>query len=159
MFRQLPSNRKVKRHQQDVEPGDIDMRAFSLSLASVVMGVVVGATAAQAAPGVSSPKADQCFYSSQFQGFRAINDHSFYMRAGVNDIYRIDLSGSCPVLQYPDARLITVVRGSNLICGPLDWDLRVAQGGPGGMAEPCIVSAQTRMTKEEAAAIPPKLRP
>jgi hypothetical protein len=135
------------------------MRALSLSLAYAVMGLVVASPAAQAAQGVSRPKIDQCFYSNQFQGFHAINDHSFYMRAGVNDIYRIDLSGSCPVLQYPDARLITVVRGSNLICGPLDWDLRVAQSGPGGIAEPCIVSAQTHLTKEEAAAIPPKLRP
>jgi hypothetical protein len=122
------------------------------------MGVLVASASAQPSPGVKS-KVDQCFYSNQFQGFRAINDRSFYMRAGANDIYRIDLSSSCPALQYPDARLITVVRGSNLICGPLDWDLKVAQGGPGEIAEPCIVSAQTHLTKEEGAAIPKKLRP
>jgi hypothetical protein len=135
------------------------MRALRLCLAPLITGLVVTSAVAEPAPGVSKPKTDQCFRSSQFQGFRAIDDRAFYMRVNVNDIYRIDLAGSCPVLQYPDARLITVVRGGDLICGPLDWDLRVGQGGPGAFAEPCIVSAQTRLTKEEAAALPKNLRP
>jgi hypothetical protein len=117
---------------------------------------VLGTASGQAAPGA---KANQCFRSSDWQGYRAINDRSFYVRVNINDIYRIDLAQTCPELTYPDVRLDTVVRGGNLICGPLDWDLRVRENGVGGVSTPCIVSAQTRLTKEEAAAIPPKLKP
>jgi hypothetical protein len=140
------------------------MRAFSLCLTSILASVLAFAAAAESVPaqptsGTAKPKINQCFYSNQFQGFRAIDDRAFYMRVNVSDIYRIDLASSCPELRYPDARLITVVRGSSLICGPLDWDLRVGDSGPGAISEPCIVSAQTRLTKDEVAAIPRKLQP
>lgn len=135
------------------------MAAESLMTTLVGVYLLAGAVAAQPAAAADQSKVNQCFYSNQFEGFRAIDDHAFYMRVNINDIYRIDLAQSCPELTYPDVRLDTVVRGSSLICGPLDWDLRVAQNGPGGISTPCIVSGQTRLTKEEAAAIPRKLRP
>ena len=83
-----------------------------------------------------------------------------YLRVNVNEYFRIDMSGECPELTYPDAHLITVWRGSSEVCGPLDWDLKVADGtGPGSFAVPCIVKNQTRLTPAEAAAIPKKFKP
>jgi hypothetical protein len=70
------------------------------------------------------------------------------------------MAGECPELTYPDAHLITVWRGSNEVCGPLDWDLKVADGsGPGSFAVPCIVKGQTRLSPAEVAAIPKKFKP
>lgn len=100
---------------------------------------------------------DSCFLSRDYQSFRAIDDHSFYVRANLNDYYRIDVEGTCPELTEPDARLITVEHGQTQICGPLDWELRVAS--PPGPAVACIVKSQRRLTPREAAAIPPKQRP
>ncbi|MHB8286668.1 MAG: DUF6491 family protein [Caulobacteraceae bacterium] len=133
------------------------MRPWSLIPTLIGLPLLAASVSVQAAQ-PDRPKANQCFYSNQFEAFHPINDHAFYMRVNINDIYRIDLAQSCPELTYPSARLDTVVRGSDLICGPLDWDLRVGQNGE-HFSTPCIVSAQTRLTKEEAAAIPPKLRP
>jgi hypothetical protein len=83
-----------------------------------------------------------------------------YLRVNVNEYFRIDMSGECPELTYPDAHLITVWRGSSEVCGPLDWDLKVADGsGPGSFAVPCIVKGQTRLSPAEAAAIPKKFKP
>jgi hypothetical protein len=83
-----------------------------------------------------------------------------YLRINVNEYFRIDMAGECPELTYPDAHLITVWRGSSEVCGPLDWDLKVADGsGPGTFSVPCIVKAQTRLTPAEAAAIPKKFKP
>lgn len=129
-------------------------------LIAVSLLCLMGSSAqAQPAAGRHSASRDQCFRNSEYQSFKAIDDHAFYIRVNVNDYYRIDLAGTCPELTYPDAHLITVVRGSDMICGPLDWDLRIGQSGPGGFATPCIVSAQTRLTKAQADAIPPKLKP
>lgn len=125
----------------------------ALAAAAALAGA--GGALAAAEPG----EVRQCFRSHDYQGFRPVNDHSFIIRTNVNDHYRIETEGSCPELTYPQATLLTVVRGSDLICGPLDWDLRVGQTGPGAFFTPCIVKSQTRLTKEDVAALPKGQRP
>jgi hypothetical protein len=120
-------------------------------------------TLAQPAPGATSkpaPAENQCFPISSFENWRALDNKTMYLRVNVNEYFRIDMSGECPELTYPDAHLITVWRGSSEVCGPLDWDLKVADGsGPGSFAVPCIVKGQTRLSPAEAAAIPKKFKP
>jgi hypothetical protein len=118
--------------------------------------ILLSVTPALAADGPRT-KADQCFRSESYQGFAPINDHAFNIRVAVNDFYRIELQGACPTLTR-DATLITHVRGSDLICGPLDWDLQVRESG-GGVAIGCIVKSQHKLTAAEVAAIPPKEKP
>ena len=102
----------------------------------------------------------QCFRSHDYRAFRPVDDHTFVIRTGVNDDYRIETSDACPELLYPQATLLTVVRGSDLICGPLDWDLRVGQSSdPAATFVPCIVKSQTRLSKAEVAALPKGQRP
>lgn len=114
--------------------------------------------AASAVAGPPEKSRGSCWRSEEFDQFRAINDHSFYMRTHTNRYFLITTS-SCPNLTMPQSRLITQVRGSDLICGPVDWDLRVGEGGVGGFAEPCIVQNQRELTPAEAAAIPRSLKP
>jgi len=49
------------------------------------------------------------------------------------------------------------VRGSGMICRPIDLDLRVSVGRR--MSTPCIASKLTQLTPEEAAALPKGLKP
>jgi len=103
---------------------------------------------------------NQCFLITQFEDWRAPDDKTMYIRVNLNEYFRIGMSGECPELTYPDPHLITVWRGTNEACGPLDWDLKVADGsGPGSFAVPCIVKSQTRLTPAEVAAIPKKYKP
>jgi len=129
--------------------------AASLAVATPVL--------AQPAPGATSKPAavqNQCFPISQFEDWRAPDNKTMYLRVNLNEYYRIDMAGECPELTFPDAHLITVWRGSNEVCGPLDWDLKVADGsGPGSFSVGCIVKAQTRLTPTEVAAIPKKFKP
>ena len=120
--------------------------------------LLVSASSLELAYAAAPAKPDQCFRSIDYQDFRAINDHSFYIRTQINTVFRIDLAAPCTELTYPDAHLITVIRGSDYICDALDWDLKVGEEPP-SIPEACIVSKQTRLTPAEAAAIPPKLRP
>ena len=122
----------------------------------MVMAAVVAAGAARAAP--PGQKLDQCFLNRDYQGFRDIDANSFYIRVGLKDIYRIETQGSCPMLTEPDARLITIQHGSDEICGPLDWQLRVAETPP-SPAVGCIVKSQTRLSPAEASAVPRSQRP
>jgi hypothetical protein len=99
-----------------------------------------------------------CFFSRNFQQWRSPDPNTILIRVGVNRFYRLDLAAPCRALQFPDAHLITVFRGSDSVCSPLDWDLRVAQS-PAGITEQCIVRSMTQMTPEQVASIPPRFRP
>ncbi len=135
----------------------------SLTLAASLALALATSASAQSAPSVMSkpaPAENQCFPITEFQNWRAPDNKTMYLRVSVNEYFRIDMSGECPELTYPDAHLITVWRGSSEVCGPLDWDLKVADGsGPGSFSVPCIVKSQTRLTPAEAAAIPKKFKP
>lgn len=142
---------------------------FGLVLGLVALGpALASAQPSSPSPAPAQPKAQskakgdhrpsQCFLSREYEGFRPIDDHSFYIRVNVNQFYRIELQGACPEIMFPDARLITVVRGSDQICGPLDWDLKVGQSPP-SIPVPCIVKSQTPLTQAEAAALEPRQKP
>jgi hypothetical protein len=99
-----------------------------------------------------------CFLSENWQGWKSPSPNVIYLRVNVNDVYRIDLSAGSSTLQAPNVHLVNRIRGSNWICSPLDLQLWVADE-TGGFREPLIVKSITRLTREEAAAIPPKYRP
>ena len=68
------------------------------------------------------------------------------------------MSGACLAGASRQETLITEsAGGSGLICRPIDLNLKVRLGG--GMVSPCIISAMTRLTPSELAALPPDLRP
>jgi hypothetical protein len=99
----------------------------------------------------------QCFFAAQFESWKAPDAKTIYIRVGVHDYYRLDLSTRCSLLQSPDSHLITKFEGTTSICAPIDWDLQVANSS--GMRQGCIVKAMTRLSTDEAAAIPAKFKP
>jgi hypothetical protein len=127
-------------------------RPFVLALLSAA----VLATVVRAQPDTTRPQA--CFFSREFQQWRAPDANTIFIRVGVNRFYRLDLSAPCPSLLYPNARLVTVFHGSDTVCAPIDWELGVAQS-PEGVSEQCIVKAMTPMTPAEIASIPPRFHP
>lgn len=122
--------------------------------------LMAGALAAALAAGATAPALAQpgqsCFFVSQWNGWKAADDHTVYLNVAGNRIYRLDMANSCPELTFPDSRLITRHHTTS-ICSPLDWDLRVSQGH--GFATPCIVKGMTLLTPEQAAALPKSARP
>ncbi len=117
-----------------------------------------GLASAQTGAPVPAPRraaAQQCFFASQFQQWKAVDDKTITIRVNVNDLYRLEMASSCPELTYADSHLVNRVVGSHAICSPIDWDLSVSSG-VGMVPTPCIVSKMTRLTPEEAAAIPKK---
>ncbi len=129
------------------------MRACTIGPAFAALLAMAGA--AQAAPTDRPPK---CFTTQFFETWKAPDDRTMYIRVGTHDFYRIDMANRCPALKGFDPRLITHWRGSNWVCNALDWDLKVSRG-IGSPGEPCIVKAQTPLTRAEADAIPRKFRP
>lgn len=125
-------------------------RATALGFAILATGI---------APAAAQPAQNTCFAINQMQGWKAPDSKTIFIRVDMDRYYRLDLSASCQLLTMADSHLITKVRGSDLICSAVDWDLSVSQSPPGAIPEPCIVKQMTRLTPQEVAAIPPKFKP
>ena len=103
------------------------------------------------------PTQPTCFFRSRWlDGWRATPDaRAIYIRVS-NTIYRLDLQSSYSLLKDPFSKLINKGTADS-ICTPLDFRLTVSNRA-GAMQWP-IVKEMTRLTPEQAAALPRKLRP
>src|SRR5665647_1508822 len=123
----------------------------SLVLAALAAAALIPAVA-QAGPAPQSKPQRACFYSRDWQGWKPTADgRSMYIRTSPSKLFRIDFVGQCPEIRRPAARLIT--RSHNdLVCTPLDLDIRVSDGiGPG---VPCLVDKITALDAAQVAALP-----
>ncbi len=127
--------------------------ATHLKPIAVALAVALVSTAANSAPDQKSHEA--CFASSRWQGWSAPGNGDFlYLRVGMHEIYRVDLTPGSHVRKDGDRFLINRVRGSDWICSALDLDLTLSDHQ--GFREPLIARALRKLTPEEAAAIPRK---
>lgn len=134
------------------------MRGFAIISASLLLaGTVASAQPVAPTPAPAKP-ARSCFFVSEFDNWRASDPNTIYVRTHSNRYYRLDTSGACPALLWPDAHLIMNVRGPDTICTALDWDLKVSNGFH-DIPIPCIIKTMTPLTDEQAAAIPKKFKP
>ena len=102
--------------------------------------------------------ANRCFRSSQINGHRFADPQTLYLRVGLNDFYRVETSPNCNTSISPRQTLVTrSTGGSDLVCRPIDFDLRVRHDG--GFVSPCFVQNITPLTPQEVAAMPRNLRP
>ena len=131
------------------------MSAIVAVLTGVALFSTTSAIEAQPKPAASGPP--RCFSAHDWDGWKAKDDRSMYIRVRMHDIYRVEFAGGCPNLRWPDMHLVTVFRGSDEICSPLDLDLKVSDGH--GIPTPCIVSRITPVSYAETATIPRKLLP
>ncbi len=112
---------------------------------------------ATAPPAAAQTSHDNCFQMSMLSSTRPDGDRRIYARVGVSTFYRIDLAHRCSSLPYEGNFLVLEpAGGSDLICNPIDLDLKVNDHGA---KEACFIKSITRLTPEEAAAIPKKAKP
>lgn len=119
--------------------------------------VTTGAAQAQtSAPATAKPRAP-CFSLSDWRGWSSPSRDVLYMKVRHKDVYRLDLTRGTSRLGSAGTHIVSVVRGSDRICNPIDLDLRVSDGY--GFAMPIRAKTITKLTPEEIAAIPKKDRP
>ena len=112
------------------------------------------ALADSAADAAAKPQRS-CFYARNVDSFRAPDDKTVYLKVGVRDVYQLDLMGPCPDVNWSE-RIGIVSRGGDWICTGLDAEI-VAPSTIG--PHRCPVQILRKLTREEAAALPPKAKP
>ena len=124
------------------------LRAGLIATVLTLAGVSASAASAQAA--------QKCFFITQWQGWSSPSPTVLYLRVN-RDIFRVDLSVGSDYLRSPNMHLVSKLSGSTSICTPLDLNLELSDGQT--FRQGLIAKAITKLTPEEAAAIPPKDRP
>jgi Family of unknown function (DUF6491) len=104
-------------------------------------------------------EAASCFSAGQLGSWKAADARTIYLLVGADRYYRLGLQSSCPMLLAPGTHLVTKLRGSEQVCGPLDWDVAVSAGPQGGGTERCIVNSMAVLSPRQVAAIPKRFRP
>lgn len=131
------------------------MRVVTAICAPIALAIAIGGATASAQP---VEHRERCLSAHEFQNWKAPDERTMYIRFGLRRYFRLGLAANCPALLWPDSHLVTVFHGSELICSPGDWDLKVAQAF-GSVAEPCIVHSMRELSPAEVDAIPRRFKP
>jgi len=127
-------------------------------LATALLAAAAPALADTVDPAAKQPRpARQCFSLSDWDNWTAPDRDTLYLKVRNRDVYQVDLTHGSNMLTGPAVHLVSIQRGTDTICGPLDLDLRVSDGF--GMAIPIMAKSITKLTPEQVAAIPKKKRP
>ena len=131
-------------------------RLIVLASAAILCAAAAPALAADPAKPAAGP---QCFRVSQIQNHTKGDAKTLYLSVKPKrQVYRLGMSGSCLAgVNSSDPLVLETVGGTDMVCRPLDLDLKVKVGA-GGLT-PCIIKDITRLTPDQVAALPPKVRP
>lgn len=99
----------------------------------------------------------QCIRSQDIQSHSVADRQTMLIKTRQRETYRVTMKGGCLAGAIPSDPIITrSPPGSSMICRPLDMDLAISRGG---FETPCIIDSIVKMSAEEVAALPSKIRP
>ena len=126
------------------------MRSVHLS-AAVVALACLAACAPTAEPEMTAAEAGgrQCFRPDDVNGFRPEGRDAVYFTVGVNQVYRAEIVGVCPDVDWSQRIAIRTTGAGNWVCHGLDADLLVP--GPAGVQR-CPITAIRRLDEAETRA-------
>jgi len=135
------------------------MNKIVAAACATMFALVAGSAPVTGQPEPQSPAPLQrCFRDIDFENWKAPDPQTMIIRVRGRRYFRVELSNKCYNLMVPAAHLITRFHGSDLVCGAVDWDLKVAQDVH-DIAEPCIVKSMRPLSPAEVAALPKRYRP
>jgi len=99
----------------------------------------------------------QCIRSHDIRNHTIADKQTMLIDVNGRAIYRITVDGACLGGAVSSDPIVTrQPPGSAVICKPIDMDLAISKGG---FESQCIVRSIVKMSPEEVAALPRKLKP
>ena len=127
---------------------------------SKLLTLAAGAAAALAALAAAAPRADAqpkgdagaCLNFTQVGGQRLADPRTLYLRAG-RYVFLLGFANDCNTAAN-ETLIMHPVTNNAVICNPIELNVRVRETG-----ESCVPSSLTRLTPDEAAALPLRDKP
>jgi hypothetical protein len=99
----------------------------------------------------------QCLRSRDIRNHTIADRNTLLIRGGDKQTYRVTMAGGCLAGATQSDPIITRnPPGADRICKPIDMDIGVARNG---FETRCIVDSIVRLSPEQVAMVPKKLRP
>lgn len=137
------------------------MKLALITLAASAAAVSTLAVAASTSPlsppppsGVGLPKGE-CVRTQDFRNHTVADSRTLLIDVAGKDTYRVTMRSGCLKSAVSSDPIVTRSFTST-ICRPMDLDIAVAKGD---IPTRCIVDSIVRMSREDVAALPPRLRP
>lgn len=140
------------------------MRLALIALAAGAAALSTAALAAKPSPlttpappsGAGLPSG-QCFRSSDIRNHTIADRNTLLLAVRNKDTYRVTMNGGCLAGAISSDPIITrSPPGSSIICKPIDMDIAISRSG---FPSQCIVDSIVKMSPDEVAALPRKLKP
>lgn len=130
-------------------------RAAVLAMACLAAASAAPAATPAAAPAPAATKTP-CFRLADLGGHKIAASDTLYYSVRHKEVYKFTFSGSCLAgVTDSDPLVLEPLGASSQICKPMDLNLGVA----GPVSRRCIIKSIERLTPEQAAALPKKLKP
>ena len=121
----------------------------------VVACALLTATCSPAGPPAGAPASAaasgrQCFNAGTVNGFDAIDDDTVLVNVGARNVWKLDIVGVCPDIDWTNRIALRSTGGSSWVCEALDAELIVPS--PNG-AQRCPVVGVQKLTPAQAQAL------
>lgn len=125
------------------------MRRIAALASALAALAAAGCTQEPGTQSASATEGRQCFRPGSVSGFTPEGDRTVYVTVGARQVYRLDIVGVCPDVDWSQRIAIRNRGGSGWVCGGMDAELLVR--GPTGI-DRCPVTNVTRLSEAEAEA-------
>jgi hypothetical protein len=122
------------------------IRSAAIVLVSTAAAALASCAQQQPATPLAAGTARDCFNARNVSGFTAVDDDTVDVRVGSRRVYRLELAGVCPNVNWATG-VALVSRGSSFICHGFDAELIVPNPGLG--PQRCFASSVRRLTDAE----------
>ncbi len=130
----------------------------SLRRSLILTAAAFGSVLAIHAP-ANAADARACFFANNLSNWTYADEHTLYLRVGVSDIYQLKLLAACPDLRSVEHIGIETRGGSSNICSGLDVTVLAPRSESDTGQTHCMATDLRKLSREEAKALPAKVRP
>lgn len=139
-----------------MKPAIIAMAAIAAAAATAALAATESPLGPAPAAGTGLPTG-QCIRSNEIRNHTIADRQTLLLDVNGRATYRVTVDGACLGGAVSSDPIITrQPPGSAIICKPIDLDLAIDRNG---FESRCIVRSIVKLSPEELAAIPKKLRP
>lgn len=123
----------------------------------MLLALAVAATAIPASTAFAATGERTCIDMHRQSSWKAADDKTLYISPSKTTVYAVEFAGGCPRMDSPFAKFTQQIRGSRMVCAPIDLDVAVSEH-PGFSAK-CLATGIRKLSPTEIAALPKEVAP
>ncbi len=124
----------------------------------MLFALAVAATAIPASAAFAATTSERtCIDTHRQSNWKAADEKTLYISQNKSTVYAVEFAGGCPRMDSPFAKFTQQIRGSRMICAPIDLDIAVHETP--GFPVKCLATSIRKLSPAEITALPKEVQP